>query len=193
MLSTITLTTNSFGQLDKTTWLVDGTGSFYNYNGTYTSTSNNADTKVTNIDIKTSIGYFLIDKLSVGLRSSFSYSKGKVYQSGVQSGLISSNTLFLIGPFARYYFLNKEKQFSLLADVGYLFGTNYIPIGNKGKGSISEFSISTGIEAFFNRSVSFEFLVGYKKKYEDIKGATGYMDKKDGFQVGIGFQLHLIK
>ena len=131
MLATITLTTNSFGQLDKTTWLVGGTGSFYNYNGTYTSTSNNADTKVTNIDIKTSIGYFLIDKLSVGLRSSFSYSKGKVYQSGVQSGLISSNTLFLIGPFARYYFLDKEKQFNLLADVGYLFGRNSIPIGNK--------------------------------------------------------------
>jgi hypothetical protein len=193
LLVAITLTINSFGQLEKSTWLVGGSGSFYNYNGTYRSTSNNADTKVTNIDIKTSIGYFLIDKLSVGLRPSFSFSKGKVYQSGVQSGLISSNTQFLIGPFARYYFLEKEKQFNLLADISYLVGTNTSPLPPKTKGSLNEFSISGGAEIFFNSSVGFEFLVGYKKKYEDIKGATGYVDNKSGFQIGIGFQIHLIK
>ncbi len=191
--ATLALTINSFGQLDKKTWLLGETGSFYTYNGDYTSTSNTNTTKVTNIDIKASIGYFPVDKLVVGLRPSFFFNKGKIYRNSIEAGEISSNTQFLIGPFARYYFLEKEKQFNILADISYLFGTNTVPFPPTTKGSLGEFSVSTGIEAFFNNSVGVEFLIGYKTKQEDIKGTTGYTDKKSGFQIGIGFQIHLEK
>lgn len=80
-----------------------------------------------------------------------------------------------------------------MTDVSYLLGTNSYPIGTKGKGLLSEISIASGAELFFNSSVGIDFLVGYKIKNEDIKGSTGYTDKKNGFQIGIGFQIHLQK
>lgn len=192
-LVSLLFTTNSFAQLDKATWLVGGNGSFYSYNGAYTSASNSNTTKVNNIDIRASIGYFPIDKLVVGLRPSLYFNKGHFYVNGNSTGDISSNTQFLIGPFTRYYFLRKEKQFNLLADISYLVGTNSSPLTPNFKGSLREFNISAGVEIFFNSSCGVEFLVGYRNKYEDIKGTTGYTDKKNGFQVGIGFQLHLQK
>lgn len=72
-------------------------------------------------------------------------------------------------------------------------GKNSYPTPTMERGSINEFSISSGAEIFFNSSCGVEFLIGYRSKYEDIKGATGYSDKKKGLQFGIGFQLHLLK
>ena len=109
------------------------------------------------------------------------------------SAAFGSATQFIVGPFSRYYFLEKDKQFNILLDAAYLFGTNSYPLANTGKGVINELSISAGLEAFFNTTVGVEFLVGYKSKYEDIKGITGYSDKKNGVNVSIGFQIHLEK
>lgn len=143
---------NSFRQLDKKIWLVGGSGSFYSYNRAYTSTSNSNTTKVNNIDVKASLGYFPIDKLVVGLRPSFYFNKGHFYVNGNSTGDISSNTQFLIGPFARYYFLPKEKEFNLLADVSYLMGTTASPLTPNFKGSLRDFPISAGAKIFFNNS-----------------------------------------
>ena len=193
LLLFLLLSINSIGQLEKRTWLVGGSGSFYSYNGVYNSPTNSNTTKVNNIDVKASLGYFPINKLVVGLRPSFFYNRGHIYENGNLVGEIGSTTQFLIGPFVRYYFLEQEKQFNLLVDINYLMGKNSYPTPTMERGAINEFSISTGAEIFFNSSCGVEFLVGYKKKYEDIKGITGYTDKKDGFQVGIGFHLHLLK
>ena len=181
---------NSFAQLDKGTYLLGGNGSFYNYNGKFNSSNNNTTSKATDIKINASVGYFLIDKFVLGLRPSFSFNRGKLIGTPNTFG---STTQFLIGPFSRYYFLEKDKQFNILLDAAYLFGTNSYPFANREKGSINELSILTGLEAFFNTTVGVEFLVGYKSKYEDIKGITGYSDKKNGVNVSIGFQIHLEK
>ena len=181
---------SAYGQLDKGTFLLGGNGSFYNYNGKFNSSNNNTTSKATDIKINASVGYFLIDKFVLGLRPSFSFNRGKLIGTPNTFG---STTQFLIGPFSRYYFLEKDKQFNILLDAAYLFGTNSYPFANTEKGSINELSISTGLEAFFNTTVGVEFLVGYKSKYEDIKGITGYSDKKNGVNVSIGFQIHLEK
>lgn len=76
-------TLTAFAQLDKKTWQLGETGSFYTYHGEYTSTSNTRMTKVTSIDIKASIGYSPIDKFVVGLRPAFSYSKGHTFVNGI--------------------------------------------------------------------------------------------------------------
>ncbi len=192
LLLFLLLSINSIGQLEKRTWLVGGSGSFYSYNGEFNSTAYNNTTKVISLDINASVGYFLIDKLVIGLRPIYFFSKGKIYRNGIQLGQIANKTQIGIGPFVRYYFLEKTKEFNLFGDISYQFGRNSSPLPPKEKGTISEFSILTGAEIFFNSSCGVEFLVGYKKKYEDIKGITGYTDKKDGFQVGIGFHLHLL-
>lgn len=182
------LIANSFAQLDKGTFLLGGNGSFYNYNGKYNAVNNNYTAKATEIKINASVGYFLSDKFALGLRPSFNFNKSKIIGN---SSAFGSTTQFLVGPFSRYYFLNQEKQFNILLDAAYLFGTNSYPFANTEKGIINELSISTGLEAFFNTTVGVEFLVGYKSKYEDIKGTTGYSDKKNGVNVSIGFQIHL--
>ena len=182
-------TSYSFAQLDKGTFLLGGNGSFYKYDGKYNAVNNNNTIKATDIKINASVGYFLIDKFVLGLRPSFSFNKGKLSTSS----LVVSTTQFMVGPFSRYYFLEKDKQFNILLDAAYLFGTNSYPLANTGKGIINELSISAGLEAFFNTTVGVEFLVGYKSKYEDIKGITGYSDKKNGINVSIGFQIHLEK
>jgi hypothetical protein len=52
-----------------------------------------------------------------------------------------------------------------------------------------------GIEAFFNSTAGIEMLLGYSKKVISIDGNTAgaFNNTKSGFQVSIGFQLHLIK
>jgi hypothetical protein len=183
---------NSFGQLDKQTWLVGGSGSFYTYNENYTSQNLNQTGKWTNIDLSVNVGYFLADKLSCGLRPSFSSYKGM--WNGVQGG---SNQYHLsVGPFARYYFLKVEKQFNILTDVGYQFGVNKFLGALHQSGKYNIFSAMTGIEAFFNSTAGAEILLGYVRKVvsiDDIPSNAPFTDTKSGFQVSIGFQLYLIK
>ena len=111
---------NAHAQLDKDIWLVGGTGSFYSYTENYSTPIYSQVGKFTNIDIGASIGYFLIDKFAVGLRPSFSSYKGVVVNTtgGTNQYKLS------VGPFVRYYFLNKEKPFNILFDASYQLGIN---------------------------------------------------------------------
>ncbi len=54
-----------------------------------------------------------------------------------------------------------------------------------------KFSIMAGPEIFFNSSVGMEFLLGYSYSKEDVEQANKEVRK--GFQIGIGFQIHLQK
>jgi len=188
------VTTSSYAQLDQHTWLVGGTGSFYSYTDNYSSQQLTQTGKWTNIDLSASIGYFPLDKLCAGIRPLFSSTKGSNTASNGSIG--TSNGYFLsAGPFARYYFLNSEKQFNLLADVCYQVGMNkYIDALHR-KGKYNIFSAMGGIEAFFNSSAGIEILLGYSKKTISINDNTAgaFNNTKSGFQMSVGFQLHLIK
>ena len=93
-------------QLTKGTWVVGGTGKFYANNNSINSSTYNVDAKYTEISISPSVGYFIIDKLVLGLRPTFSSLKGKVTSSG---GLSTNVQRYWVGPFGRYYLLEKEK------------------------------------------------------------------------------------
>jgi hypothetical protein len=185
----IVLSFQSFGQLEKGTWLAGGTGSLYSYNEDFTSTNASFTAKYTSIDISTGVGYFVIDKLASGLRPYLSTFKGE------SSGGGSNNNLkFTIGPFIRYYFLNPDKQFNILGDVSYQFGINNNKGGNNDKGKFNTFSFMGGIEAFFNSSVGIEVLLGYSQKVITIDNSLSSLNSnKRGFQTSIGFQFHLVK
>lgn len=180
-------------QLDKKTFLVGGNGSFFSFNEKFNSSVDTNTKKINNIDIKASIGYFPIDKLVVGLRPSFYFYKGKIYRNGIEAGEIAGYSQFLVGPFVRYYLLNKEKQFNLLVDASYLVGTNVSPLPPRLSGALKELSLSAGAEIFFNSTCGIEFLVSYKDLYEDVKDTPSYQNEKRGIQISIGFQLHLLK
>jgi len=188
---------SSFGQLKQNTWLVGGSGSFYSYNENYTSTNLNQTGKWTNIDLSASGGYFFVDKLCGGIRTLYSSSK-KTNEATINGGttVTTSNQYYLsAGPYARYYFLKQDKQFNILTDVGYQFGVNKYLGAASNTGKYNIFSAKAGIEAFFNSTAGIEILIGYYQTTITIDNtpSISFIDTKKGFQVSIGFQLHLIK
>ncbi len=168
-------------QLTKGTWLVGGSGQLYLYNQNYLTSAYSTQYKYVNIDISASTGYFVADKLVLGLRPYVNYLKGKNF-----AGSITGSGRYGIGPFSRYYFLQEEKSFNILVDASYLFGVADL-FGPNGKLNI--FSVATGPVIFFNSSIGLEFLLGYTAKTEEIP--NDYKDVRNGFQVSIGFQFHL--
>jgi hypothetical protein len=172
-------------QLTKGNWLVGGTGSFYSYKDYYSSATYSNEAKYTQIDISPSIGYFVMDKLAFGLRPTFSSIKGKVTTPG---GLYTNVQRYWIGPFGRYYFLNKENQTNILTDIAYQFG-----LFNAGgqRGDLRTFSALAGPVIYFNTTVGIEFLMGYRYTKEDVENAN--KENKKGFQISVGLQIHLEK
>ena len=172
-------------QLTKGNWLVGGTGKFYAYNASFSSATYNTEAKYTQIDLSPSVGYFVIDKLVFGLRPTFSSIKGKVTSSG---GLSTNVQRYWIGPFGRYYFLEKDNPYNIVTDVSYQFGL----LNAYGqKGNLANFSALVGPVVYFNSSVGIEFLLGYSYSKENLENAT--KEIKRGFQVAVGFQIHLEK
>lgn len=172
-------------QLDNGIWLVGGSGKFYSYNSTYSSTTYSNEAKYTQIDLSPSIGYFIADKLAFGIKPTFSSIKGKVTTAG---GGITNVQRYLIGPFGRYYLLNATKNYNIVTDVSYQIGL-FDAGGQKGK--LSTFSALLGPVIYFNTNVGLEFLLGYSYSKEDVEQANKEIRK--GFQIGIGFQIHLEK
>lgn len=176
-------------QLSKNTWLTGGAASFYTYHGTYTSPTINQKNKYTNIDLSASIGYFFMDKLAGGIRPYFSSTKGEIIGVGSTNGY-----RLAAGPFARYYFLNTEKPFNILGDVSYQLGINRNLGVLHEKGKLNTFSVMAGTEVFFNSTAGLEILLGYVNKISTIDNSpNASTSNQKGFQISIGFQLHLQK
>lgn len=176
-------------QLDKNTWLVGGNANLYTYTSEFNSQSLSTTSKYTSIDLTSSIGYFVKDKFVCGLRPYFSKYKGESSGGGRTNGF-----KLAVGPFMRYYFLNKEKPFNILTDISYSFGTNQYRTGNYENGRFNTLYLTSGVEFYFNSSVGLEFLIGYKFQDASINNSpAAYTNSFKGFQSSIGFSFHLEK
>ena len=185
----LTVITSSYSQLDKKTWLIGGAGNFYSYSEEYISSFSNGREKHTSIDVSATIGYFFFDKFSVGLRPYLS-----TYTEGGSAVGYFDYSKFAVGPFARYYFLKKNKPYNLLTDVSYLTGINQGRSGGNLNGVFKVFSIMVGTEVFFNSSIGIEILLGYKSQLATVDNSPNdYVRTKKGFQTSISFQFHLTK
>lgn len=185
LLVAINLSLASLSQITKNNWLVGGSANFFSSKSTFSNEAYNPASEEINLGIAPHIGYFPLDKFAVGLSPSFSWGKGKVTTEG---GGYSNIKRFLIGPFARYYFLNTEKPFNILVSTAYQYGIySFKPT----KGKIDIFSVSAGTVIFFNWSVGLELMLGYSSRVEDIENT--YKTTQKGFQTSIGLQIHLEK
>jgi hypothetical protein len=192
-IAVLLFSVSSNAQLDKKVWLVGGSGSFDSYKQVYSLPQSSAgwtyDYK--EINVTATIGYFFINKLVIGVKPEFSYLKGIGKE---QTGDIATPTKLIVGPFIRYYLLNKEKPFNIFAETSYQTGLNNIPLTTAGKGNYTKFSVMTGTEIFFNSSVGLEILLGYKATKETIGNpSVPYIDTRKGLQLAVGFQIHLEK
>jgi hypothetical protein len=181
-------TTLVFGQLTKGHWLVGGSGRFYSYKNEFLSSISTNSGKYTQIDLSPNVGYFLADKLALGLKTTISSLKGNwTFASGTGA---TNTQRYLFGVFGRYYFLESEKQTNILVDASYQ--TGIIRGLNDTKGTLNNFSISAGPVIYFNSSVGIEFLLGYATDIEKYSSQV-QTEKRNGFQFSIGLQIHLIK
>lgn len=173
----------SKGQLTQGNWLTGGSASFSSTNSNYSNQTMNAKSEEIYLALSPNMGYFLLDKFALGVSPAFTWGKGEF-----ESGITTNTKRFLIGPFARLYLLNTERPFNILTNASYQFGL-YSSEGAKGK--INTFSVGAGPVIFFNSSVALEVILGYGSRVEDVKGV--YKSTQSGFQMGIGFQIHLEK
>lgn len=191
---------NTYGQLDKKTWLVGGTGSFdsYKQNETFvfTGTGENIEIErnIKEIEFTPKVGYFVIDKLALGVGISYisENSESKTI-TGNASGGSSKSHSFYVGPFARYYFLNKDKPFNILTEANYQFGNLSQTDSPDTKGKLSRFSFLVGPEIFFNSSVGMNLLVGYTNSKRNMDNNSYVSNSTNGLQVAISFQIYLQK
>lgn len=128
-----------------------------------------------------------MDKFALGLKTN--YTK---YKEQLNSGSYSNENRLSLGPFARYYFLEKDKQYNILSDLSYQYGFYWFKPSSKGNSNT--FDVAAGSAIYFNSSVGLEFLVGYYSTKETIRiGENNTILKQNGMQVSIGFQIHLQK
>jgi hypothetical protein len=160
--------TNCFSQLNKGSFLVGGAISFQS--SKYTASDNATTTFLAAPDA----GYFFMDKLAGGLRTSFSY----------QSNDGDSRLDFFAGPFVRYYFLPVTRQINLLLDGSFMIGTEKYQ--NFDAETKTAYGFAAGPAFFVNPHIAVEATLGWRSlKYRDDAG------RYNTFGLSVGFQLHL--
>ena len=183
ILTVLLFSFQSYSQLTKGNWLVGGTGNFSSTKNTYATSTYFQTSDVIDVKISPNIGYFIFDKFAVGVGPSFSKNKAQVTTPG---GAYTNVNRFEIGPFARYYFLDKENQYNILSEASYQYGIYRF---KPDKGNINTLSFLAGPVIYFNSVAGIEFLLGYYKRNEKVTGS--YETEQKGFQMAIGLQVHL--
>lgn len=124
-------------QMTKGDWVISGnTGmGFNNVNTTYKAEGESADgPKVSTFSLTPSVGYFVIDKLAVGIDLGFTTATTKF------EGAKSTTTSLAVMPTATYYFANDSKFVPFLgAGIGYA--------SVKNKGSVDVMGVSESMES----------------------------------------------
>lgn len=173
---TILLCYTANAQITKGNWMVGGSG---NFSSTVAeSKSSNlltSESKGLGVILSPTFGYFVADKLALGVSPVFGYSK-------IDGG--NSNTSYGAGPFIRYYLLKPEKLINILTHIGYYYGSD-------SAGSTSNnINFKTGPAIFLNSSVALELTLEYAigQNKSDFSTSTFKV-----FNVGLGLQIHLEK
>ncbi|MDO9260884.1 MAG: hypothetical protein Q7U08_02960 [Flavobacteriaceae bacterium] len=83
--------------------------------------------------------------------------------------------------------------YNILAEVNYQFGNLSVSNLPNAKGTLNKLSFLVGPEIFFNSSVGMELLLGYKTTTQKMDNPNYISYHENGFQVAVGFQIHLEK
>lgn len=171
------LSLNTFAQLDKKTWLVGGNASFSYTKSTPNQSNiffNNTESKTLLLSVEPNVGYFIIDKLAIGIKlgATNAYSTNLNFQI--------NQTQLSLSPFLRYYFLKKDKSYNLFFEPSY-YKYTYKPLG-----MADGYALKLGHVFFLNSSVGFETSLSYQK-------INGIDNNSESLLLGFGFQLYLEK
>jgi hypothetical protein len=170
-----------FGQFAKGNFFIQGSSSIGFSTEKYTYISGGTSTessKSTHFGFKPKVGFFVIENLPVGLAIHVDTYKSK----GIDTDNENSSNDFIIGPFARYYFLPQEKL-KPTAELYVGFGgskdkSTYSGNKTESKYGIFEFSIGAGASYFVTEHVAFDVLIAYNSTKYNLKSQTSPSDAK---------------
>ena len=179
VVATLLFTLSTNAQITKGNWMVGGSGNFSSYENKYLNNNIEFSNKGIGINLSPRIGYFFANKFVAGAITSIGYGKQKGYES---------NFGYAIGPFLRYYFLENDKLINFLAEVNYNFG---VIKSGENKSQSNGYGFKTGPVIFLNSSVALEVTIDYNssKFVSNNSSSSSY----NGFQISLGFQIHLEK
>jgi hypothetical protein len=157
------LSLNTNAQISKRNWMVGGGASFAHNKITSGGSTNESNS----VRIYPNLGYFVIDKLAIGSFAQF----------GTET---KTDAVFGIGPFVRYYFLEKEKPFNILTEISY----NLVRY-NQSDLKYNTLNIKAGAVYFLNSSVGLEATLNYSNQ------KSNFDYQNNSIYLGFGFQIHL--
>lgn len=139
----------------------------------------NAEEKSSSFGINPKAGYFVTDKIAVGLSLGFNTTKEEDYAAGSES--VDKTNSFDIGVFGRYYFLELGKRFKTYAEVGLGYGTSRDETevgGTTTKGpKVNTLGINAGIGAnyFLTEKIALNVglanIINFESQKVDVSGA----------------------
>ena len=167
LIAALAVSSVSFAQTSKSTWMLGGGAGF--------SSSKTGDLDpTTNLNFSPSIGYFVIDNLAIG---------AQIVVNSEKTGDVSTSTT-AFGPSVRYYFTS-------LGNNAKLFGGLNIAFGSSKQDDVSVSATAFGVEAgaafFLNQSIALEAGLGYNSlKVKDYDDPTNTIGLRVGFQIHFG-------
>lgn len=175
-------------QIEQGKWLAGGS-----FLGNYEQNNQNTDQKKIDINTQLNAGSFVLNKLALGIRGQFGYSKTTnilwydVYYNKMMIDIQESS--FAVGPFARYYILPQTGRFNVYSEFCYAYGKRKLETSvslGPGPAVINSHNYNFNIAPvyFINEHSSLELILGY---YLQTLEKTKYTN----VFVGVGFQLHL--
>lgn len=188
----------AFSQINKGQWLTGGSAVYAfsqtKYGNSYSSQHN--------VQTAINVGYFLFNKVAVGVNVNVNYLKNTDPVSGINSVGLVSSIGGTAGPFIRAYFLPVASRINFMLHGSYQFGVikntiaysyyspypyQYSSYGESS--SISKthnFMIAGGPVFVLNPHVTMELLVAY-----NLQKAQASTIQTNTLLTGIGFQIHL--
>ncbi|HEY5751484.1 MAG TPA: outer membrane beta-barrel protein [Chryseolinea sp.] len=168
----------------------------------FSNSTYNYESKSTTFSIRPSISYFVIDQLSVGIVTPFSYTKTKVDDQQ------ATTTTYSIGPVVRYYFPLGD-QWAVFPEVAYSYGwmwsksPYFIPTtGNiedlQVNGTTRIFQGGVGLVYFLNPSIGIEGKVYYQSSQDSYDrgeriGIIQTGNDLTSFNFSVGLQIYFAR
>jgi outer membrane protein len=193
----------AFAQVEKGNWLFGGSSTLeFNTSKEKIKTggTTNDGSTYTDFDIRPQIGYFVIDKLPIGLMLDIDIDKEKYTDPDSEYKWTS----FMVGPFVRYYFIDLEGLMPYAeASMGIGSGntkTNYMGSESDDKYGTFAYGFGAGATYFITDNVGVDLFIGYancQEKYaaddesarsedDDVVYKYGGLDFNIGFIISIG-------
>ncbi|WP_052172475.1 outer membrane beta-barrel protein [Psychroserpens jangbogonensis] len=170
---------------DKGNFIVDGSIFFSTNNSKSQQDGIKIKNKSFGIGISPKAAYFIIDRLALGIETSFNYTENEFTNiDGNKSSNISRS--FLIGPFARYYLKN-----GLFGQASLGFGSSKSDSNSfENRSDFFRYQFGLGYAFFLNEHTSLEPIITYQHNKTTSDQST-FETTNNGFTLGIGFTIYL--